>query len=505
MAITNIPPTALAGRGVLRTDLWGLDLLDAEKVKADLARILPQHAYIASQIQWLQDYHRGWHPAIQNRVKTTRKDVDNKITVNHAWAFTREIVGYFLGKSIQYTHRLGAYRDQMENFNAIMLAENKALVDYQIAEDCSICGIGFRGMFSDPQPRNGTKLKLLRLDPTATFVVQSSNPINPPAYAVSFYETQADTVGNKTTWYQVYTPTREFVFKIEHNGVLIEIVPDDLVLVEERRINFGGGLPIQEYQNNLTRMGDWETTIALMDALDAVTSDGVNDIQQAVNSVLVAMGMELTPEEFDKLSSHGFLNVKDIPQGVTPVVEFINQAMDAEVGVSMREYLEATLRIIVGVPDRKTRGGGGGDTGDAVFMRDGWQDIDLVAASKEQYFIRAEREALDVMLYILSTNKEIDSLEAKDITIHFNRNKTANLQSKAQTYQTLTSGDAPLAPVDALDMVGLTNNVADVILRAESYAAERMQRRISEANAQTGTANSREGAVPTVGDGSTTE
>ena len=503
MVTSNIPSDAFTGRSVLRTDLSGADLLDAEKVKADLVRVLPYHAYNASQIAWLQEYHRGWHPYVQERVKTTRTDVDNKITVNHAWGFTRDIVGYFLGKPIQYTHRQGKYRVQMENFINVMLAESKALVDYQIAEDCSICGVGYRGMFAEPTARNGTKLKLLRLDPTSTFVVRSSNPIEPPAYAVSFYEDQGNDAGEVSVYYKVYTPAREFMFKLSRSGLAFDVGIENLELQYEKAINFGGGLPIQEYENNLVRMGDWETCIALMDALDIVTSDGVNDIQQAVNSVLVAMGMELTEENFANLSKSGLLNVKDIPPGVTPVVEFINQAMDADVGVSMREYLEATLRVIVGVPDRKTRGGGGGDTGDAVFMRDGWQDIDLVATAKEQYFIRAERDALDVMLYILSTTKEVKNLDAKDIAIHFNRNKTSNLQSKAQTYQTLTTGDAPLAPVDALDMVGLTNNVTDVILRAESYASERAQKRIEEA--QAGAPNSQQGGMPTEGDGDTTE
>ena len=507
MAVTNIPDNILAGRSVLRTDLTGDDLLDPKKVKADLERVLPQHARNAEQIRWLQEYHKGWHPYVQERVKRTRTDVDNKITVNHAWGFTRDIVGYFLGKPIQYTHRQGKFRRQMEAFNNVMHAESKALVDYEIAEDCSICGIGYRGMFTEDRPRNGTKLKLLRLDPLNNFVVRSSNPIKPTVYAVSFYETQGDTQNQTVIHYYVYAPTRQYHFTREGSSLVdVTGVKPELTYRDQKNINFGGGLPIQEYENNLVRMGDWETCIALMDALDCVSSDGVNDIQQAVNSVLVAMGMELTEDMFKNLSTSGLLNVKDIPPGTTPVVEFISQAMDADVGVSMREYLEATLRIIVGVPDRKTRGGGGGDTGDAVFMRDGWQDIDLVATSKEQYFIKAEREALDVMLYILSTVREVKSLTPTDIGIHFNRNKTSNLQSKAQTYQTLTSGDAPLAPVDALDMAGLTNNVPDVILRAESYAAERAEKRIAEQQAvNDGKPNSSEGGVSDAGDGDATD
>lgn len=506
MAITNIPSDVLSGRSILRTDIT---TLNSETLKEDLKRVLPQHAYNRQQIRKLQEYLRGWHPEIQNRVKTTRTDVDNKITVNYAGSITRDIVGYFLGKPIQYTHRRGKFRVQMENFIHALKAENKPLVDYEIAEDCSICGVGYRGMFAEPTARNGTHLKILRLDPLDTFVVYSADPTKPPVYAVSAYETAGDSVGitgqqmNVSTRYKVYTPKAVYEYEDKTSNGMDTMAGANLEYLRMTPFYAGGGLPIVEYRNNMWRLGDWETAISIMDALDAVTSDGVNDIQQAVNSVLVAMGMELGLEEFENLSTNGFLNVANIPPGVNPVVEFISQAMDADVGVAMRDYLEATLRVIVGVPDRKNRAGGGADTGDAVFLRDGWQDIDLVASAKEPYFIQAERECLTVMMAILDTYKEIKSLEAGDIEIHFNRNKTANLQSKAQVFQTLMgSPDNPmLAPEDALDIAGLTNNVADVILRREAFVkeyAEMLQNRTDES---TEDSNPGGGEASAVGEG----
>lgn len=502
MATTSIPNTWSSGRSLLRTDLTGE--LTADAVKTDLARVLPMHFHNASEIRSLQEYLKGWHPEIMARVKTTRTDVDNHIVVNYAYSITRDIVGYFLGKPIQYTNRKGTYRKQMENFTNALNAENKALVDYQIAEDCSICGVGYRGVFSETDARNGTSLNLLRLDPLNTFVVYSSNPTKPPVYAVTAYETQPDATGMaQAMYYKVYTPKHMFTFKSPvFNGADV-LTGASLELISVVEISFGGGLPIIEYQNNLWRLGDWETAITIMDALDAVTSDGVNDIQQAVNAVLVVLGADMTEEVFAKLSTHGFLAVSDIPTGVKPEIKFINEAMDADVGVALREYLEATLRVIVGVPDRKTRGGGGGDTGDAVFMRDGWQDIDLVATAKEPYFVQAEREALAIMLYILDTNKEVSNLKAGDIDIHFNRNKTANIQSKAQVFQTLIA--AGMAPEDALDIASLTNNVYDVILRMETLAAENAEKAIELAKESTianGKPDSSEDGKPksTVGD-----
>ena len=478
MSISGIPSGQLSGRSLLKTDITDPTVAN---IKTDLeTRILAEHNYNAAQIQWLQDYHKGWHPAIQARVKQTRVEIDNKVTVNYAGSITRDIVGYFLGKPIQYTNRNGKFRKQMENFTNAINAENKQLVDYEIAEDCSICGVGYRGVFSEQNPRNGTTLKLLRLDARDTFVVYSSNPAKPPVYAVTSYETQADILGGSIKRvYTVYTTNQMMIFEQDGSSILGVPALGILTLKSTKDILFGGNLPIIEYQNNLWRLGDWETAITIMNALDATASDGVNDIQQAVNSVLVALGIDLTDEVFAKLSQHGFLSISNIPPGSKPDIKFISEAMSADVGVSLRDYLEATLRVIVGVPDRKTRGGGGGDTGDAVFMRDGWQDIDLVASGKEPYFIQAEREALAVMLYVLDTNSEVANINAVDIDIHFNRNKTANLQSKSQVFQTLIA--AGMAPVDALDIASLTNNIHDVIMRMDAIKATNAQKALDDA------------------------
>jgi len=237
MAMTYIPATTLSGRSLLRTDLTTLTEVN---VREDLKRLLPQHAYNRDQIRKLQEYQRGWHPAIQARVKTTRTDVDNTITVNYAQSITRDIVGYFLGKPIQYTNREGKFRKQMENLINVLSAENKQLVDYQIAEDCSICGVGYRGVFTEPKPTNGTKLKLLRLDPIDTFVVYSSDPTQPAAYAVTSYET-TETVG-RTTFYKVYTSNAMYSFKDTILNGTDPLTGGDLVRsAPPAQISFGGG------------------------------------------------------------------------------------------------------------------------------------------------------------------------------------------------------------------------------------------------------------------------
>ena len=136
---------------------------------------------------------------------------------------------------------------------------------------------------------------------------------------------------------------------------------------------------------------------------------------------------------------------------------------------NLREYLEEAYKTIIGIPDRKTRGGGGGDTGDAVKLRDGWADIEIVARIKESYFRIAKKKQIAVAIKILQLLglAKID-FKTIDLDVKFTRNKYDNLQTKAQSFSTL-HGTKTLDPADALEMCDMTTDVVEVIDRGKKY------------------------------------
>lgn len=139
---------------------------------------------------------------------------------------------------------------------------------------------------------------------------------------------------------------------------------------------------------------------------------------------------------------------------------------------NLREYLEEAYKTIVGIPDRKTRGGGGGDTGDAVKLRDGWADIEIVARIKESYFKIAKKKQIAVAIKILQLlgMARID-FQTIDLDVKFTRNKNDNLQTKAQAYSTL-HGTKTLDPADSLEICDMTTDVVEVIDRGKKYWEE---------------------------------
>ena len=532
----------LAGRQRIYTDKTREELSNEAVLRDELDRVFEIHQHNVEAIRFLSRYYLGEHPAILERKKKIRPDVDNKIVVDYAFSFTRDITGYFLGKSVRYVQRTTAQeleeksdagtddpfeprddagdkpedgvdgkkpaddapqqggdgslpcplddceadrkRHGVEELNHIFDIENKGQVDWDVAVDMSICGVGYKGVFVDNDARNGTHLSLSHLDPETTFVVYSAGDVKVPMFAVSYWGNNVKHESDKKTFVTVYTQDDQFLFEVD--GDLRNYTQltnaSAFRLLSKVPIDFNGSLPIIEYRNNRYGLGDWEVAIPLMDGIDTLASDGVNDVEQFVANVLVAIGIEFDEETQETLNNVGVLNVPQLPPGMEypPDMRYITPQLDAVGASSIREYLESCLRVIVGVPDRKTRGGGGGDTGDAVYMRDGWQDIDLVAANKECWFIQSEREALNVALYVLGTFGEISDIEVTDVEIKFNRNKTSNVQSKAQVLQTLWN---ILDPVDALDISDLTTNVQDVIIRAEKYQEKRLQQQVAKQNA----------------------
>lgn len=464
----------LTGRKPLICDKSAIS--SADEMTAELKRILDYFELNQNEILYLRNYYKGYHPEIYNREKAVREDVDNKVTVNFALSATRDIVGYYLGKPIQYVHRDETSKVIINKLTRILDAENKNLVNKKIAEDQSVCGTAYMGIFKDLVKKNGTSLKLKHLDPAQTFVVYSSSPDVDELYCCTFYTTQTDIERGEVpaTFYTIWTSTHRYEFT-KKNG--------SLTCTSMTPFSYGGYLPIQEYPNNQYRMGDWEAAVTLMDAIDGTASDRQNDIQQTVQSILVALGIELTPDTLTQLKTDKLLNVPSVAEGAhDPVIEYLNAPLDTSVGSSFSEYLEASMNVVIGIPDRQSRAGGGGDTGTAVELRDGWMDIDLVASFKEGYFIESDRNALGAILYLLKTNKELEQLEVYDIEIKFSRNKTANIQVKAQALSTLLS--AGIHPQDAIEWCDLTTDVLAVVTRMEEYKVQKQDETIAFADKQ---------------------
>ena len=443
-------------------------LLDEESIPAIIKSVWDDVTYNAVETTYLLEYYKGKQD-ILDREKVVRPDVDNRVVFNHAMAITRDTVGYTFGKPIRYVHRTDNARKQVAELNSLVEAEDKFTSDQELAIYASVCGTAYRGVFADTYGvEDDIPFSITTLDPVSTFVVYSTELGHPPVLACTFYETPPSVTGVNKKVYLIYT--HDNVYKYEKIGAVFGDLSDVEPTITP---NILDEIPIVEYPNNVFRIGDWEMAKTLLDAINVVGSDSVNDLEQFVNSILVAVNVELNDEAKTSIKESKVVSIisdKDLPAEL----KYISEQLDAGSVQELREYLIDQLGVIVGIPSRNQRAGGGGDTGDAVYLRDGFQDLEIVARNKETFFKRAERRTLKLILKLLKRQNysdEVSNLLSKDVDIRFSRNMTDGILAKANAISILHSAQT-LDPVDTLSIVGISTEPDELAKRGEQYWAK---------------------------------
>ena len=463
-------PNLRIGKGRLR--IFDDREINRENLIQILFDALNIHRINVHDMKYLLDYYKGQQDILKRNAPST-SDINNKVVLNYAHSSIRDIIGYTFGKPIQFIPRKTKYKQEIEKLSDIFEYENVSTTDNEVATFAGICGLGYmctlpsKDLNSDSMP--DIPISINNLDVLTTFVIQSSSIGHPVRLSCTYW------TDKKYTYFTVFTDTQIFYIKSAGNGTLSstrnEIVED---------VNILGLNPIQIVENNNFLMGDFEVAISVLNALNQIASDSVNDVENVIKSLLVIINSELEGKTED-VKKNRVLELLGAP-GTNVDAKFLYQQLDSLGIGNLREYLEEAYKTIIGIPDRKTRGGGGGDTGDAVKLRDGWADIEIVARIKENYFKMAKKKQIAVAIKILQILGLIKyDLKTIDVDVKFSRNKNDNLQVKAQSFSTLHSTKA-LDPADALEMCDLTTDVVEVTKRGEKYWKTKESTEVSNNN-----------------------
>ena len=355
--------------------------------------------------------------------KIVRPEINNKLVINHAQMITRDIIGYFLGTPIQYIQSgMGDKKESIDELNRIVQYEDKASVDKEIGEYQSICGTGYRIIYRDGIYADEVPFEDKALNPSTTFVVYENSVSERPLAGITYhnvYNEDAEFVGTRM---YIYTNTAMYNVLIDEENIM---TPESIEDITPYNV---GGVPIIEYPNNIWRIGDWELVIGLMDAINSTQSGRLDDIDQIIQSLLVFINAEIDMETYDEMRIAGVVSLKNTTQNKTEVKTISNELDQSGINMFAKE-LEELLYAIVGIPSRNNRSGGGGDTGQAVELRDGWANLEIIARNKELTFKKAEKQALRIILNMFNQGRS-DKLSLLDIDIKFTRNKNNNLLVK---------------------------------------------------------------------------
>ena len=183
-------------------------------------------------------------------------------------------------------------------------------------------------------------------------------------------------------------------------------------------------------------MSDIEITILITDGINKLQSDRINGVEQFVSAWIKFINCEIDKETFREMRQEGALVVKSNngAENKADVDVMTNELNQTEGQVVFDDLFERFLSI-QGLANRSNNNSGG-DTGNAVSLRNGHYDAGLRTAINEPILKKSERMSLRIILNRLRINKGF-TLMPSDIVIHINHNKLDNLLTKSEALKML--------------------------------------------------------------------
>lgn len=426
------------GRTIIYTNQ---NRIDESNIVKELNNALVYHTQNATEIEYLDRYYRGDQPILY-RNKVNRPEVNNKVLVNLAYELVERKVAGICAEPIQYVLRGTDEKKSQEisELNAIVDGEDKQDCDIDICRWRSICGTAYRYIGNDEgggMLLDESDFTLSAENPIYTFVAYHTN--NKPAFSCQIRE---DEEGKRLHY--CFTNAQYFVIQ---GGEIIS-----------QGINGNGAIPVIEYPNNSRRISDIEITLPITDALNTLSSDRINGIEQFVSSWIKFVNCEIDKETFQAMRQEGALVVKsnnaDNKADVDVMTSELNQTQSQ---VAFDDLFDKFLEI-QGLANRASVNSGG-DTGNAVSLRNGHYESGLREAIDEPIIKKAERMSLRIILNRLRIKKGF-ALVPSDIEIHINRDKLNNLLTKSETLKILL--DSGIHYKRAIKTVGLFSDPEQV-------------------------------------------
>lgn len=441
----------------------------AENLLDVLQKAFKVHTLNRSDIDYLYNYYKGKQPILE-RTKEFRKDICNVVVENHANEIVSFKTGYLMSNAIQYVSRDSDVRnvDAVDALNKYMQAASKASCDRVLAEWFAICGVAYRIVLKRDDAEGGdvNPIMAYNLDPRNTFVVYSSGIGHEPMLGVSYIQH-----GDGSLILSCYTKTE--YFKV---GYPATVGLNGVGAIQERTEHILGDVPIIEYLQNPARLGAFETVLTQLDALNIISSNRLDGVEQFIQSILVTKGIDLIDDSGEKIDLYAQLReMLGLNLPADGDAKYLTQELNQTQTQTLVDYLYQSVLVACGMPNRNG-GSSTSDTGTAVTMRDGWADAEARAKDTEQMFEPSERRFLGIVLRILDATRHI-TLSNDDIAIVFTRRNYENMQNKVQVFATLRAIES-FPPLLAYEISGITPDPTRGWLMEQEYAASQERKRL---------------------------
>ena len=458
-----------APKSVVRNDMYGrLDIystfenIDGDNLVNELNSALVFHVRNMLQEEFLYWYTRGVQP-ILNRHKSTREDILNIVQVNTAAEICDFKNGYLLQKPCSYTARRKGVQTKLKKLNEYLYRSGKADTDNKVADWFHRVGKGV--LFVEPNDDANTPFKTYALDPRSAFVVYSLRPGNKPVMGVNFVTTE-----DGKAMFDVFTDSMVYHLSGGYKGKLM--TPEKghnflatAVSVDSSEPNVLGYIPIIEYRYNTVNTACFELAIPLLDELSNLASNACDGIEQFIQTLAIAVNCEF-PEEttVTDIRKAGMIALRSIGENKADFKVLTEQLDQTQTKVLM-DSLREEIYHICAMPNRSD-GRNYDTTGAAQLASLGWYQADCSARNTEDLFRESNKQFDRIIVEILKRKGLLD-IDINDFELNFPHGETANIQSKAQAFQTLMA--AGLHPELAAEKSGISSDPVKDMKMSEEY------------------------------------
>ena len=454
---------------VIRNDMFGrldiyspFDEIPEEELVKELNSALVYHIKNMLQEEFLYWYTRGVQP-ILNRHKDIREDILNNVQVNTAAEVVDFKNGYLLQKPCAYTARRKGVQTKLKKLNEFLYRSGKADADNKVADWFHRVGKGV--LFVEPNDDPEVPFKAYALDPRSAFVVYSLRPGNKPVMGVNFVNRDGEAAFDVFTERMVYHlrgAVRGKLMTTEKNQEYMATATS----IESSEPNVLGYIPIIEYRYNSVNTACYELAIPLLDELSNLASNACDGVEQFIQSLAVAVNCEF-PEDttITDIRKAGMIALRSIGENKADFKVLSEQLDQTQTKVLMDTLREEVLRICA-MPNRSNGGSTYDTTGAAILASYGWYQADCSARNTEDLFRESNKQFDRIILEILKRKGLLD-ININDFELNFPHGETANVQSKAQAFQTLMA--AGLHPELAAEKSGISSDPVKDMKLSEQY------------------------------------
>ena len=428
---TPMPPMRLHGRRVLYTNE---SEINAGNVMDVLNKVLPRHLMNRAEMVYLEKYLRGIQPVL-NRTKVYHEEINNKVVVNMANQIVAFKTAEFAGQEITYISR-GTKKSvpkKVEKLNSLMLSEEKASKDMELAYRMFTYGVAYRLILNDKagEAFDEAPFEIYIPDPRNTFVIRRNDVTKKVLCGVTYVYLDEATVE-----YTVYTATQVFtLIGSTHSVSKVEKVVTH---------NFGM-VPLVEYPCNSIYMGAFEVVHDMLNALSASLCDRLDGVDQFIQAIMVFEGVDISLEQVSELKEAGAIKIPPSIDGRTSRVYYLNQQLDQSQTQTLVDDIKQTILEIVGMPSQGNANTSDSSNNGAILMKNGWWNAEARKLETIGMWNLAETETLKIVLKICEDSNVLTGLAVSDVQPKYGTTSYEDLLVKTQSFSVLrAAGATPL-------------------------------------------------------------